>query len=141
MRFGEPEAEPTAYPTGGAPGGAKAERTDRPDWQHGAWVTIACRLRDRLELLWTIGRAGDGDAYRSAAVIEWLVPRARVLLDCAAEGRTPIQRDLPQLVGWAHVSDAQRVKWAASGLRVDGARRHGVQLLEIAVREWSTTAP
>jgi hypothetical protein len=135
MRF-DSVGEPTAQPSGGSPGGARLDLTDRPDWASGAWVAIACRLRDRLEVLWTRGRAGDDPAQKAAAVIEWLVPRSRVLLDSAGESGTPIQRDLPQLVGWAHTTDRQREKWIKAGMRADGARRHGVVLLDVAVREW-----
>lgn len=141
LKLPEAEADPTAVPSGGAPGGLRAERADARPGQGEPWVARACLLRDRLEGVWTRGRLGDTDAHHAAGVIEWLVPRARVLLDSAGEGRTPIQRDLPQQIGWAHVTERQREKWITAGLRVDGARRHGVTLIAVAVREWGWREP
>ena len=161
LRSSEAAGELTAIPGGASRGGMRGEVTERPEWAEGAWVARACRLRERLSEIWTRGRAGDVDVHKAAAVIEWLVPRARVLLDSPLHGGAPAERDLPMLVAAAHTeagtwarwnpvypdrdaNDAFRrptvveiVAWRAAVERGKvGARRHGVELLDLAAGEW-----
>lgn len=143
----------TPLPTGDAPpmdSGARPESTDRPDWVGDSRVPLAegLMLRDRLDRVRLV------DA-RSAGVIEWLVPRARVLLDSAALGGKPAEKDLPMLVGAAFTDPRTWARWhpacpqgdAATALAIRlwreacdrgrvGTRRHGVELLDRAARAW-----
>ena len=48
---------------------------------------------------------------RGAAVIAWLVPRARVLLDSAGSQGTPLEKGLPEQIAEAFTAPAQWAAW------------------------------
>lgn len=93
----------------------------RAEWQHARddeWRERASNAASRGEESPARMLCPDtivSDAHRAAAVIEWLVPRARVLLDSlAASERSPIERRISREVARAFVSDEQWARWHPS---------------------------
>jgi hypothetical protein len=54
---------------------------------------------------------GPSPVARAAAVIAWLVPRARVLLDSAGSQGTPLDKGLPEQIAAAFTAPAHWVAW------------------------------
>lgn len=110
-------------------------------------------LRSRLTALWMRDK-------RAAAVIEWLVPRARVMLDSVTGPEAlPVQRAVTAAVARAFTTPRQWMRWhpppppekakpivkqayrVAADAGVAGVQRHGGGLLALAELAWfGTTA-
>lgn len=122
--------------------------------------------RARIERPWvppvhTVTLAGGpapSHLERAAAVIEWLVPRARVMLDSVnGEDAIPINRSVTAAVARAFTSAPQWMRWhpppppddakreirqayrVAADAGKAGVQRHGEGLLALAERAWFGT--
>lgn len=97
--------------------GARARAQDAADARAFAWLwVVACLAAVVDETGYPqpappvlVPRAPDVE--RAAAVVAWLVPRARVLLDSAGSQGTPLDKGLPEEIAQAFTSREQWATW------------------------------